>query len=268
MGLGINTNTAALGAARQTERTAGLINRNLQQLSSALRINRAADDAAGLAIADRFNTLARQFRSEVNNLQSGISAAQTAEGGLSSQQDAVQRIRELAVQASNGTLTDDQRSALNAEAQQLLDQIGDTAQNTEFNGQQLLNQDQSIGLGVESDVSLDLQNADPTALGIAGIDLSTAAGAASAIESADNALAAISEQRANLGAQTNRFESAINQRAESEVNALDAESRIRDLDLARASIEQARNQVLLQGGLASLIQSNVTPQSALSLLGQ
>ncbi len=268
MGLGINANSAALGAARQTERTTGLINRNLQQLSSALRINRAADDAAGLAIADRFNTLARQFRGEVNNLQSGISAAQTAEGGLSAQQDAVQRIRELAVQASNGTLTDDQRAAINAEAQQLVDQIGDTAESTEFNGQQLLNQDQSVGLGVEGNVSLDLQNSDAAALGIAGIDLSTAAGAASAIESADSALNALSERRASLGAQSNRFESAINQRGESEVNALDAESRIRDLDLARASIDRARNQVLLQGGLAGLIQSNVTPQSALRLLGQ
>lgn len=268
MGLGINTNSAALGASRQIDRATGLVNRNLQQLSSALRINRAADDASGLAIAERFNSLARQFRGEINNLQSGISAAQTADGGLSAQQDAVQRIRELAVQASNGTLSDDQRAALNAEAQQLLEQIDDTAGTTQFNGQQLLNQDQTVSLGVEGGVSLELQNSDAAALGLGGVDLSTAAGAASALDAADNALNEIASRRASIGAQSNRFESAINQRAEGELNALDSESRIRDLDLARASIERSRNQLLLQSGIAGLAQGNVTPQSALRLLGQ
>lgn len=268
MALGINTNTSALGAARQAERTVGLLNRNLQQLSTGLRINRAGDDAAGLAIADRFNTLARQFQVETNNLQSGISAAQTADGGLQSQQDAVQRIRELAVQASNGTLTTDQRNALNAEAQQLLDQIGDTAENTEFNGQQLLSQDQQVSLGVQGNVRLSLEESTVNSLGLSGVNLSTQAGAQSAIDAADNALNNISDQRARLGAQINRFDTAVEQRQFGSVNAFGAESRIRDLDIARGSIARARNQVLLQGSIASLIQGNVAPQSALRLLGQ
>ncbi len=268
MALGINTNIAGLGAAKQAGQAQGLLNRKLAELSTGLRINRAADDAAGLAIAENFNTRARQFQVESRNLQSGISAAQTAEGGLSVQQDAVQRIRELAVQASNGTLTNDQRSALNAEAQQLLDQINDTAQGTEFNGQQLLNSNQSINLGTEGDNTLDLEQSDTSTLSLNGLDLSTQGGAQAAIDAADNALAQISEQRSNIGAQSNGFESAIAQRAESEVNALQAESRIRDLDLAKASIERSRADVLLKAGLSGLLQSNVAPQSALRLLGQ
>lgn len=267
MALSINTNTSGLGAANQAGRAASLLNKNLQQLSSGLRINRAADDAAGLAIAENFNALARQFAAEDRNLQSGISAAQTAEGGLSAQQDAVQRIRELAVQASNGTLTDDQRAAINGEAQQLLDQINDTAESTQFNGQGLLNQDQSISLGAGG-AQLTLQQSDAGTLGISGIDLSTQAGAESAIAELDDALENISGQRAEIGAQSNGFESAIRQREEGEINARESESRIRDLDVARASIERTRGQVLLQATIAGLAQSNVVPQSALRLLGQ
>ena len=266
MGLNINTNNPALGAQRQIGQTNQAITRNLQRLSSQLRINRAADDAAGLAIAERFNTLARQSQVESRNLQSGINASQTAEGGLSVQQDAVARIRELAVQASNGTLSDDQRAAINTEAQQLLEQIDSVAQDTEFNGQQLLAQDQTISLGAGGG-SLELQESTTDSLGLNGLDLSTQAGAQAALESADSALENIGSQRAEIGAQQNGFESAINQREISEQSALEAESRIRDLDLARASIEKARNDVLLRGGLAGLIQSNVTPQAALSLLG-
>jgi len=266
MGLRINTNTAALGAQRQIGRTNEALQQNLERLSSQLRINRAADDAAGLAIAERFNTLARQSRVEINNLQSGINASQTAEGGLSVQQDAVSRIRELGVQAANGTLSDDQRAALNAEAQQLLDQINDTGANTEFNGQQLLDSDQTISLGA-NEGELTLNESNTTSLGLDGLDLSTQAGAEAAVAAADAASINIGQQRTNIGAQQNRFESAIEQREISEQNALESESRIRDLDLARASIEQSRNQVLLQGGIAGLVQSNVTPQTALSLLG-
>ncbi|MBI1317851.1 MAG: flagellin FliC [Candidatus Hydrogenedens sp.] len=266
MGLRINTNTAALGAQRQLGRTNEALNRSIEQLSSQLRINRAADDAAGLAIAERFSAFARQSRAEINNLQSGVNASQTAEGGLSVQQDAVSRIRELAVQASNGTLTDDQRAALNAEAQQLIGQIDSVAQDTEFNGQQLLSSDQTISLGAGQG-DLTLNESTSSSLGLGGLDLSTQSGAQAALGLADTATQNISDQRANIGAQQNGFASAINQRETAEINAQDAESRIRDLDLARASIEKARNDTLLRGGLAGLIQSNVTPQAALSLLG-
>jgi len=267
MGLEINTNIPALGAARETRQASNLLARNLEQLGSGLRITGAASDPAGFAIAERFNTLARQSRVEVNNLQSGVNLAQTAEGGLEAQQGAVQRIRELAVQASNGTLTDDQRQALNEEAQQLVQQVDDVAEDTEFNGRQVLNEDQTVDLGTEGDVEVTLNESTAASLGIDSIDLSSEAGAAAAVDQADQALNRISQDRASLGAQVSRFERGIEQREIAGINAFDAESRIRDLDIARAATEQARNEVLLQGGLAAIAQSNVTPQAALQLLG-
>ncbi len=267
MGLSINSNIPALGAQRNARQTNGILSKALQQLASGRRINRAADDAAGLAIAEGFNSQSRQGRVEINNLQSGISAAQTAEGGLGIQQDAVQRIRELAVQASNGTLSDDQRAALNAEAQQLVDQIDDTAAGTEYNGQNLLNEDTNIDLGTEGSAQLSINESTADSLGVGGIDLSTAGGAAAALESADAALSEISQNRSNIGAQVNRFESGINQREVTVENTISAESAIRDADLARVAIEQSRGQILHQAGLAGLVQSNLAPQSALSLLG-
>ena len=267
MGLRINTNIPALNANRQTEQSNRLLTNALRQLSSGLRINRAADDAAGLAIAEQFNTQARQGRVEINNLQSGYNVAATAEGGLQVQQEAVQRIRELALQAGNGTLSPDDRAALNAEAQQLIEQIGGIAQDTEFNGQALLNENQTVDLGTAGGNQVNLNASTPEALGLDTIDLSTAEGAAAAIGAADTASQRISTNRSNLGAQMNRFESAISQREIGVENAVAAESMIRDLDVAQGVIQQTQGQILLQGGLAALIQSNVTPQGALSLLG-
>lgn len=267
MGLRINTNVPALGAGRQARAADNLLANTLRQLSSAQRITRAADDAAGLAIAERFRTQIRQGAVEINNLQSGVSVAQTAEGALGTQQDAVSRLRELAVQASNGTLSDENRQALNAEAQQLIEQINATAQDTEFNGQNLLDANRTIDLGTEGGAQVSLNASTASSLGIAGIDLSTAGGASAAIDQLDQASNLISANRANLGAQQSRFESAIAQREERNLNAADAESRIRDLDLAQAVIQRTRGQLLLQGSLGSLLQANVAPQSALRLLG-
>lgn len=267
MGLQINSNIPALGASNQVKRSSNLIADALRKLSEGRRITRAADDAAGLAIAEGFRTQIRQGSVELNNLQSGVSAVQTADGGLQSQQDAVQRIRELAVQASNGTLSDSDREAINAEAQQLLGQIGDVAQGTEFNGQNLLGANRTIDLGTEGGAQIDITGSTQASLGLNGLDLSTAGGAASALDALDQASGLISQNRASLGAQQNRFESAISERETRNVNAADAESRIRDLDVARASIEQARSSLLLRSGIGALIQSNVTPQSTLRLLG-
>jgi flagellin len=267
MGLQINNNIPALGASRQANRANSLLADSLRKLGEGRRITRAADDAAGLAIAERFRTQVRQGSVEINNLQSGISAVQVADGGLQVQQDAVQRIRELAVQASNGTLSTDDRAALNAEAQQLLGQIEDVAQDTEFNGQNLLGANRTIDLGTEGGAQVEITGSTQSALGLNGVDLSTAEGASQALESLDGALGLLDQNRASLGAQQNRFESAINERETRNVNVADAESRIRDLDLARASIDQARANVLLRGSLGALVQANVTPQSTLRLLG-
>jgi len=268
MGLRINSNEPALFIQRQTQQTSNALLGGLERLASGQRINRAADDAAGLAIVERFRAQLNQLNQEVSNLQSGVNVVQTADSALGTQQDAVQRVRELAVQASNGTLSDDQRAAINQEAQQLLEQIDETAANTEFNGQTLLDGSATtIDLGVEGDAQVSIEESTTTSLGISGIDLSTQAGAQNAIGSLDDALGQIEENRANLGAQANRFESAIEVRETENLNTAAAESRIRDLDIARQTIEQSRNSILLQSGLAALTQSNVLGQNAARLLG-
>ena len=268
MGIRIGDGAAGLFAQRQTSQAVGRANRGLERLASALRINRAADDAAGLAIAERLRTAVRQLEQESSNFQSGISLAQTAEGGLSGQSDAVGRIRELAVQASNGTLTNDQRAAINEEAQQLIQQIDATAQNTDFNGTGLLDgSTPNVNLEASGDVQVTLQESTSASLGIADVDLSTAGGAAAAIDALDDASQTISSNRASLGAQQNRLSSAIQQREIGAQNAQEAESRIRDLDIARATIEQARDQTLLQAGISAIAQGNLQRQTALRLLG-
>lgn len=266
MGLRINSNIPALNADRQTQRANDVISEALRQLASGKRINRASDDAAGLAIAEALNTQSRQGQTEIRNLQSGINYAQTAEGGMETQQDAVQRIRELAVQSSNGTLSDDQRAALNAEAQQLIEQIGQTAENTQYNGQTLLDENRTVEMGTENPVQLTLNESTPASMGLNGLDLSTVEGAANAITTADAAIGQLSDNRAETGAQINRFASAIEQRQTSVLNNTAAESAIRDADLAQAVMNRTRGQLQQQGGLFALIQSNIAPQSALSLL--
>lgn len=267
MGLNINTNVPALLAGRQARRTDRALSNVLGQLATQRRINRAADDAAGLAIAERFNSQIRQGQVEINSLQSGINVAQTAEGGLDVQQDAVQRIRELSLQAQNGTLSDENRSALNQEVQQLRAQIDSVASDTEFNGQNLLDADTNIDLGTQAGNQINIAQSNSASLGLDTLDISTVEGAAAALSASDGALDQISQNRSTIGAQQNRFESAINQREISVLSEQEAESSIRDLDLARATVERTRNQLLLQGSISTLVQTNVTPQSALSLLG-
>lgn len=267
MGLTINNNIPALQAQRNAKQANGLLARSLQQLSSGRRINRAGDDASGLAIAERFSTVIRQAQTEINSLQSGLSLVQTADGGLAAQQDATQRLRELAVQAANGTLSTEQRNAINTEAQQLLEQIGETATKTQFNGKELLSATQTIPLGAGGMPQVSLKESTLDSLGLNGLDLSTAQGASGAIQTIDTALQRISDNRANLGAQQNRFERALEVRGITVQTASEAESRIRDLDLALGAIQRTRGQIRLQAGLAALIQSNTSPQNALRLLG-
>lgn len=266
LGLTINSNLSGLQSGNQASRASNLLSRSLEKLASASRITRAGDDAAGLAIADRFNTQVRQSRVEINNLQSGISAAQTADSGLEVQQQATQRLRELALQASNGTLTDDQRAAINTEAQQLIEQVGQVAEGTNFNQQDLLKQNTSVDLGTEGSVQLDLNASTASSLGLDSLDFSSAEGAANAVNGLDQALNNISSNRSSLGAQVNRFSSAIEQRETQSTNAAESESRIRDLDIARESINKSQAQILQQTSYAGIIQANINSQSALRLL--
>ena len=268
MGLRIDGNSPPLGAQRQTQQAGNRVIEGLNRLATQRRINSAADDAAGLAIAERFRSQVVQYTQESANLQSGVSALQTAEGGLESQQDAVGRLRELAVQGANGTLNDQQRQAINTEAQQLLEQVGGTGANTEFNGVQLLDgSNTTVPLGTESGEAIALNESTPDSLGINGLDLSTAGGAAQAVARLDTAANRISENRANIGAQQNRLEGAIVQRAQATQNATDAESRIRDLDVAKQVIEQTRNDTLLRSGIAGIAQGNLQAGTVSRLLG-
>ena len=268
MGLQINTNLSALGTMRATREANKGLKTVLGKMNTGLRINQAADDAAGLAIAERFRTRVSQMAQENNNLQSGISAVQTAEGGLSVQQEAISRLRELAVQASNGTLSDENRQALNQEAQQLIEQINTVGSDTQFNGMGLLNGDAAnVELGTEGGDTLNIEASNAGQLGIDTVDISTAQGATDAIAALDNAAAQVSQNRASLGAQQNGYQSAIAQRDISIENSTAAEAAIRDADIAQLVMERTRNEVLMGSGLAALAQSNVSAQNALSLLG-
>ncbi|GMW03215.1 MAG: hypothetical protein AMXMBFR84_43500 [Candidatus Hydrogenedentota bacterium] len=268
MGLRINNDAPALQATRQLGQTTRNLLRGLEQQASLQRINRAADDAAGLAISENFRSQIRQLETEIGSLQTGVNYLQTAEGGLDVQTEGLQRVRELAVQASNGTLTDDQRAALNEEAQQILQQFDETAANTEFNGTNPLDGSQpTVNIGTESGIQIAVQESTTNALGLNGLDISTAAGANNALNQVDNALNQISQNRSAIGAQQNRLERGIEQRQIESLNSQDAESRIRGLDIARSFIEQSRNQILQQTGLSALIQSRVSNQNAARLLG-
>ncbi len=268
MGLKINTTIPALNAQRETTKASGALNKTLEKLASGLRINRAADDAAGLAIAEGFRTQVRQYTQEINNLQTGVNVIETADQAIGTQQDALGRIQELAVQAANGTLTDDQRSALNQEAQQLVQQIQGTADTTQFNGTQLLNGTAgTINLGVEGGTQINLNATTTAALGLNGLDLGTQGGAAAALGTLANAASQLNQNRAGLGAQQNGLLEAINVRETATTNATESESRLRDLDVARGVIEQTRNQLLLRQSTAALIQGNLIPQAAAQLLG-
>jgi len=271
MGLRINTNVAAINTARILRQSTTSLNQSLERLASGLRINSAADDAAGLAIAEGFRSVARGSLVARRNAQDGISLVQTTEGALATTTDILQRIRELAVQSSNGTQSDGNRASLDLEVQQLLEQIDDIALDTEFNGLPVLSAPQTITLqaGVRAGQTLEvsLTGGNTSDLNVNGLQISSFAGAQSAITTVDAALRSVNNLRAQLGAQQNRLEFTINTLAIQEENALASESQIRDADIARETAEFTRNQILVSAGTASLAQSNVIPQTALQLLG-
>ncbi len=271
MGLRINTNIAALNASRVLSRSTVGLNRSLEQLASGLRINRARDDAAGLAIAEGFNSVVRGTRVAQRNAQDGVSLVQTAEGALSESTNILQRIRELAVQSANGTMTTANRAALQSEVTQLLEQIDDIATDTEFNGLRVLSAAQTLTLqaGPQSGQTLQLalSGAKASDLGVSALSVSTMAAAVSALSTLDTAINSVSSLRATLGAIQNRLEFTINTLAIQEENSAAAESAIRDADIARVTTDFTRNQILVSAGTSVLAQANLVPQTALTLLG-
>jgi flagellin len=271
MGLRINTNIAALNANRQLNRTTSRLNKSLERLSSGLRINRAADDAAGLAIAEGLGSRVRGLRVAQRNAQDGISLVQTAEGALSETTNILQRMRELAVQAASGTLSTANRSSIQAEVDELLSQIDDIASDTEFNGVVLMTTTTTITIQAGADLgqtlAVTISGADSADLAISSsFAVSSAAAASTAIQQIDSALATVNANRGTLGAQQNRLEFTINTLAIQEENSAASESAIRDANLALETIEFTRNQILIAAGTSILAQANLVPQTALQLL--
>ncbi len=270
MGLRINTNVPALNTGRILNRSTDALNQSLQRLSSGLRINSAADDAAGLAIAEGFRSMVRGTQVAQRNSQDGVSLVQTAEGALSETTNILQRIRELAVQSSNGTLSDSNRVSIDSEVQQLLQQVDNIATNTEFNGIKVLSAAQTVTLQAGSFTSqtlaISLTGAKTTELGISAVKVSTVSLAMSAISTIDTALKSVTSLRSTLGAYQNRLEFTINTLAIQEENSSASESAIRDANIAQETIQFTRNQILVSAGTSVLAQANLVPQTALTLL--
>ena len=273
MGLRINTNIAAFNTTRQLNKTTARLAKSLERLSSGLRINRAADDAAGLAIAEAFRSQVLGLAVAGRNAQDGVSLVQTAEGALSETHNILQRMRELAVQAASGTVSTSDRAALQAEVSQLIAQIDDIASDTEFNGTALLDGTTSSieiqsGARLGQSLSVSLTGAQSSDLGLnaAGFYVSAAANAATAIQIIDSAILTVSSQRAGLGAAQNRLGFTVATLAIQQENSAASESAIRDANIALETIEFTRNQILMAAGTSILAQANVMPQTALQLL--
>ena len=277
MGLVINTNIAALNATRVLRRSTLALNKSLERLSSGLRINRAADDAAGLAIAEGLASQVRGLRVAQRNAQDGINLVQTAEGALSEVTAMLQRMRELAVQGANGTNTAVNRADLDAEFQQLKAQINDTMNRVEFNGITPLNSAAVITLQTGADANqttivAGTGNFTTTSGTLGGINGSTLTGADAtnatlSITALDIAIGVINTARAGLGATQNRLEFTINTLAIQEENSAASESAIRDANIAIETIAFTRAQILVAAGTSVLAQANLVPQTALQLLG-
>lgn len=272
MGLKINTNVAGLRTTRILRRSTLDLNKSLERLSSGLRINRAADDAAGLAIAEGFRSVKRASVVAQRNAQDGISLVQTAEGALSETINILQRMRELAVQSANGTNSNQNRSDLQLEVTQLEQQLDRIALDTEFNGVFPLSAAVNIDLQVGPDAANIITIAfaagsRPSDLGIAGLNIGTQATASAALATLDTALNTVNTNRSTLGAIQNRLEFTITTLQIQEENSAASESAIRDADIARETIQFTRNQILVSSGTSILAQANIIPQTALQLLG-
>ena len=273
----INTNVAAMQGGHALTRTTGSLNKNFERLSTGLRINRAADDAAGLGVSEALKAEIRGMQQAMRNTNDGISMIQTAEGTLNEIQSIVQRLRELAVQAASDTLDNDERQYIETEKNQLVGEIDRLANTANFNGVALLTTTSNTNIQVQvgagnsanDQVTITLDSALSSDLGIdtGTLDFTTAAGASAGIGLLDTALASVSEDRAALGAVQNRLQSTINFLSNAVENLSNANSQIRDADIAVETAEMSKNQVLQQAGVSVLAQANQAPQNLLKLLG-
>jgi len=262
----INTNVSSLNAQRNLTTSKDSLAVSMQRLSSGLRVNSAKDDAAGLAIADRMNTQIRGIAVAIRNANDGISLAQTAEGALATMTDVLQRMRELAVQAQNGSNGTGDRANLDTEFQQLRNEVQRISDQTKFNGKAVVGTDagaQNFQVGPNNGDTLSITTAQVTT--IAG-DITTAANASTALAAIDGKLDTITTNRATYGAAMSRFSFAIGNLQITAENQSAARGRIMDADFAAETANLSRAQILQQAGTAMVAQANQLPQQVLTLL--
>lgn len=282
----INHNLSAMYANRQLGITQAEVTKSIEKLSSGQKINRAGDDASGLAVSEKMRSQIRGLNQAERNIQNGVSFIQTTEGYLQETQDILQRIRELAVQSSNGIYSDEDRMQIQVEVSQLVDEVNRIASHAQFNGMNILtggfardtvtNRIMQIQVGANMDQNerIYIGTMTATALGLinagdgtdAPISIADPASANSVIGVVDQALKVVNKQRADLGAYQNRFEMAAKGVAIAAENLQASESRIRDTDMASEMVNYTRNQILSQAGTAMLAQANTNTQAVMGLL--
>lgn len=280
----INHNMSAMYANRTLGTTQTDLDKNMEKLSSGMRINRAGDDASGLAVSEKLRGQIRGLNQAQRNIENGVSFIQTSEGYLQETQDILHRVRELAVQSSNGIYTNEDRMQIQVEVSQLVDEVNRIASHAQFNGMNILtgrfakeggqimqlqvganmDQNERIFIGTMTAQALGLQGAQGTTEMISIEDPTVSN---QAIGTLDNALKIVSKQRADLGAYQNRFEMASKGVAIASENLQAAESRIRDTDMASEMVNYTKNRILTQAGGAMLAQANTRTQSVMQLLG-
>ncbi|MGK0468061.1 MAG: flagellin [Clostridium sp.] len=267
----INHNMSAMNANRNVNINSANASKSMQKLSSGLRINNAADDAAGLAISEKMRGQIRGLDQGSRNAQDGISLIQTAEGALNETTSILQRMRELSVQSATATNTTADREAIATEFNQMKSEITRIGTQTEFNTKALLSggfssQEFQIGANADQVISLSINSMTASGLAISNESVSTAADAQTATATLDTALASVSTERAKLGSVQNRLEHTINNLNTSSENLQTSESRIRDVDMAKEMSEFSKNNILSQAAQAMLAQANQQPQQILQLL--
>jgi flagellin len=268
----INTNVSALRAQNNSRVAGKMQSQAMERLSSGKRINSAKDDAAGLAVATRMSAASRGFTQAIRNANDGISLAQTADSGAASISDILVRMRELAMQASNGTLADADRTLVQEEVTALISQIGDITTQTTFNGNALLNGSVATGFDIQTginsgeEVNITVASLTATSLGVNALSVATAAGATGALATLDTAITTVATERANLGAQQNRLSAAVDNLTARVTNLDESRSRIEDADFSAESTKLAAAGILSQASTAMLAQANQSQQGVMNLL--
>ena len=269
----VNTNIASLNSWRNLQASQNSMNSSLEKLSSGKKINRAADDASGLAISEKMTSQINGLDQATQNAQNGISLIQTAEGALNETTAILQRLRTLAISSRNDTNTDNDRGQTQKEVDALLDEVDRIATTTQFNTKNLLNGSASathlvfqIGANTAQVLSVGINKMQASALGVSDITLATGTGASAAVSLLDIAISKVSSQRASLGAIQNRLTHTVNNLEVASENLSAARSNLQDTDMAKEMANYSKQQVLIQSGTAMLAQANQSSQSVLKLL--